>query len=197
VKLGIEVLESRESPSAFQPDSLPVSPFVEPLALAPAATDPVLQGITVSPAALPQQLVSASAGASAYPASPFGVSGVANPLGIGNGSTLPFANPGFYHQQDGPVITEFHASEGEGGWWTFSGVVVADNPWGLTVRFGGLSSLQGQTTDVQGDGTFQLTIRLQNGEEGLATAQTTDWQGRDSNLAQDYVHQSNGVISMH
>ena len=97
-----------------------------------------------------------------------------------------------------PEIVDFSASEGEGGWWTFSGRVDAEKrgalkPGGLIVEFGGLPSLEGQTTEVDTNGTFSLTIRLRNAprcEEGIATAQTSDWFGQPSNLAEDYVHQT-------
>jgi hypothetical protein len=203
VKPGIEILESRQSPSALQQSSLLVAPLVEPLALASeAAIDGAPSGPVASTTAVGQQSAAVGAGGDSYSllavsaptSAPTQTGAVANSGGVANGSALQ--GVGSVNQVDsGPFISAFHASEREGGWWTFTGVVVAQNPWGLTVHFGGLPTLQGQTTDVQANGTFQLTIRLQNGEEGLATAQTTDWQGQDSNVAQDYVHQSNGAAA--
>jgi hypothetical protein len=73
-------------------------------------------------------------------------------------------------------------------------VVVADHPEDLVVGFGGIPSLDGQATGVESDGSFCLTIRLQNDEEGMATAQTTGLDGQPSNIAEYYVHQSNGAV---
>jgi hypothetical protein len=195
-RLVIEPLEGRESPSTLRLDSsLSVDSFAGPLALGLPAVDPMPQAAWGQQAAPPVAWGVAGAplvptASSSAPAAP---SAETYAFGTGNESSLLFDQGNRNDNAPGPVISEFHASEGERGWWTFWGVVVADNPWGLTMRLGGLPSLQGQTTEVQSDGTFRLTIRLHNGEEGLATAQTTDWQGRDSNVAQDYVHQSNGV----
>jgi hypothetical protein len=91
-----------------------------------------------------------------------------------------------------PVITDFGASEGPNGIWTFSGVVVAADPSNLMVRFGGLPTLEGQTIETNPDGTFQFSIRLRTGEDGMVTAQTTDSEGQDSNIAEVYIHQTNG-----
>lgn len=85
-----------------------------------------------------------------------------------------------------PVIHQFEATQ-EGGFWVFHGVVKDESPAGLIVTFGGLPSLEGQTAVVQRDGTFTLVIQLQPGEQGTATAMTTDWWGLDSNIAKALV----------
>jgi hypothetical protein len=82
-----------------------------------------------------------------------------------------------------PVITGFQANRGSGNCWTFSGTVIDQNPAGLTVTFGGLPSLQGQVATTNASGYFSLTVQLQPGECGMATAQTTDWAGLQSNVA--------------
>ena len=87
-----------------------------------------------------------------------------------------------------PVISNFSARWVFGTVWTFSGRVSDEYAAGLTVRFGGLPSLQGKTAVVAADGTFSLTVILANGEQGTATAQTTDWWGQDSNQAWMTVH---------
>jgi hypothetical protein len=167
---------------------------VAPLTLAAAATDPTPQTAWAQQAApaVAWGVAGSPLVATALSPAPAVANAEREGVGAGNGSGFLFEQVNPNDNVGSPVI-DLHASEGERGWWTFSGVVATDNPWGLTVRFGGLASLQGQTTEVQSDGTFRLTIRLQNGEDGLVTAQTTDWEGRDSNVAVDYVHPSNGV----
>ena len=82
-----------------------------------------------------------------------------------------------------PVITNFMATAGQGGVWTFTGTVTDESPAGLVVTFGGLPSLANQTATVQSNGSFELSVVLQAGEEGTATAVTTDWWGLMSNEA--------------
>jgi streptogramin lyase len=80
-----------------------------------------------------------------------------------------------------PVITNFAATAEGSNIWTFSGTVTDQTPAGMVVTFGGLPSLVGQTAIVQANGTFELTVSLQAGEEGTATAQTIDAWGLVSN----------------
>ena len=82
-----------------------------------------------------------------------------------------------------PSITHFQAIRGALNVWTFQGQVTDESAPGLTVRFGGLPSLVGRTVTVDSTGWFHLTIELQDGEQGTASAQTTDWWGLNSNLA--------------
>jgi hypothetical protein len=88
-------------------------------------------------------------------------------------------------QANAPVISNFTAVEGNNLSFTFSGTVTDQTPAGLTVNFGGIPSLAGQSTTVNADGSFSLTVQLQgNGlDNGTAWAQTTDWWGLQSNLA--------------
>ncbi|MCI0680776.1 MAG: hypothetical protein L0Y71_01620 [Gemmataceae bacterium] len=74
--------------------------------------------------------------------------------------------------------------------WAFSGTVSDEHAAGLTVRFGGLPSLVGKYATVTAQGSYSLTVELAQGEEGTASAQTTDWWGIDSNLAEWMVHPS-------
>ncbi len=82
-----------------------------------------------------------------------------------------------------PVITNFIASQEPQGYWTFSGTVTAASPAGLTVTFGGLPNLSGQSVQVASDGSFSLYIKLPAGQDGTVTVQTTDWWGQMSNQA--------------
>jgi len=81
-----------------------------------------------------------------------------------------------------PTITNFTGMANLSNIWVFSGTVNAPSPAGLVITFGGLPSLAGKTAVVQADGTFQLTVQLQPGESGTATAQTTDWWGQNSDV---------------
>ena len=82
-----------------------------------------------------------------------------------------------------PRIIDFAAVQVYGNNFEFTGKVVGANVQGLSVNFGGLTSLNGQTTTVTDNGTFGLAQTLQPGETGTATAQTTDSMGQASNLA--------------
>ena len=86
-----------------------------------------------------------------------------------------------------PVIETFSATQSDGNTWIFAGTVVAPNVQGLTISFGGLASLAGQTATVAANGTFTLVQALGLDEYGTATAQTTDLNGQNSNLASAIV----------
>jgi hypothetical protein len=89
-----------------------------------------------------------------------------------------------------PVIVDFTATEDYGCTWTFAGNVSDPNMAGMHVALGGLQSLAGQTVTVAADGSFSLTIMLQPGESGTATAQATDCNGQVSNVATAFVQQT-------
>jgi hypothetical protein len=75
-----------------------------------------------------------------------------------------------------PEILDFHATETTPGMFTFLGRVIDDESvHGLIIEFGGL--LEGESTMVRADGTFELTILLDPNVVGIATATTTDWDG--------------------
>lgn len=102
---------------------------------------------------------------------------------------------GYYRQEveGAPQITNFVASARIGGIWEFSGDVVCDSPGGLTITFGGEpESLQGVTVVTDENGHFTLTISLltDGSDDGLATAQTTDSEGLESNVASCNIHPS-------
>ncbi|MBM4070344.1 MAG: hypothetical protein FJ271_15525 [Planctomycetes bacterium] len=86
-----------------------------------------------------------------------------------------------------PSITNFAAVHGIGTVWTFQGRVIDESASGLTITFAGIPSLANRTTTVGQDGWFYLTIELQEGEEGVVTAETIDWWGLESNEAQTTV----------
>ncbi len=83
-----------------------------------------------------------------------------------------------------PVITGFTATQSEGNSWIFRGTVTAPNMQGVTITFGGIPSLAGQTVNVAADGSFSIVVTLGDGEStGTATAQATDQNGQKSNVA--------------
>jgi hypothetical protein len=88
-----------------------------------------------------------------------------------------------------PVITGFAAEQGPGDFWTFYGTVSDEDedPTGWTVAFGGILEAYGYTATVEEDGTFTLTAEFPGLAAGTASAQTTDSEGLDSNLATYYV----------
>jgi hypothetical protein len=86
-----------------------------------------------------------------------------------------------------PAITGFTSMEVGQNLWQFTGTVADPSPAGLVVQLGGLPELAGQTAAVSSSGTFSITVQLQPGETGEATAQTTDWWGQLSNVALDPI----------
>jgi hypothetical protein len=93
-----------------------------------------------------------------------------------------------------PVIDNFIASCSAANFWTVSGTVVDEFPAGLVVNFGGsVNSLAGATTTVGSGGTFSYTKQLtcNSNDNGVVTAQVTDWWGLVSNVASSYVRQTN------
>lgn len=75
-----------------------------------------------------------------------------------------------------PEILDFDATQTSPGMWTFTGKVIDDESvQGLIIEFGGL--LEGESTMVRSDGTFELSILLDPNAFGIATATTTDWDG--------------------
>ncbi len=82
-----------------------------------------------------------------------------------------------------PEFLDFFATESTPGMWTFTGQIVDDESVdGLIVHFGGV--LEGQSTMVNPDGTFELIILLDPNTVGIATAVVTDWDGITSETAE-------------
>jgi len=90
-----------------------------------------------------------------------------------------------------PQIVNFMAVCNQGNLWEFSGDVQDRAPGGLTVTLGGQpASLQGVAVTTDANGHFDTVIAMQtNGNDsGTATAQTTDAQGLQSNVASFYIN---------
>ncbi len=106
---------------------------------------------------------------------------------IGQASNLAQVNV----TSNAPAIVNFAATRQIGNIFTFTGRVIDEHPQNLKVTFGGLPSLAGRYTFANSDGWFSLTLELASGEEGIATAQTTDWWGLNSAIAETLVSNGN------
>src|SRR5262245_45114257 len=85
-----------------------------------------------------------------------------------------------------PRIVNFTAIEVVGGLWRFTGDVVDVAPGGLTIKFGGEPvSLGGKTATTDANGHFDkaFLMNTDGSDNGLASAQTADAQGHQSNVA--------------
>lgn len=86
-----------------------------------------------------------------------------------------------------PVISQFTAVHVAGNVWTLQGQVTDEMAMTCEVTFGGLPTLVGKSATPGSDGWFYLTVQLQPGEDGIATAQATDCWGLTSTVAQCLV----------
>jgi hypothetical protein len=73
-----------------------------------------------------------------------------------------------------PQILSFSATQIGALTWVFSGTVSSPDLASTTVQLGGLASLSGVSCGVQSNGAFSVTVNLQSGESGTASAQATD-----------------------
>jgi hypothetical protein len=88
------------------------------------------------------------------------------------------------HQPSPPFLFDFWWSS-ESGVYTFTGTVLDDQePFLLTVYFGG--AISGETCSVDFDGTFSFSIELEN-PYGLVTAMVQDADGLWSNQVTTYL----------
>lgn len=78
------------------------------------------------------------------------------------------------------TISSFTATAEGNGLWLLSGTVSGEPTEGGVVYFGGMPALQGQSTEVNPDGTFELYVIIPSGQGGWATAQVVDWWGDPS-----------------
>jgi hypothetical protein len=117
----------------------------------------------------------------------FSYTATASGLGTVQGSTIDLwgqnsNTPTVTLTSNAPSIAGFTATHGTNGW-TFTGTVNDESPAGLTITFGGIPDMVGKTTTIQSNGTFSFTIDLGT-DYGTVTAQTADWWGLRSNIAQ-------------
>jgi hypothetical protein len=80
---------------------------------------------------------------------------------------------------DNLAVNNFVCSCDNGNIWTFSGTVTGSYVQGLVIDFSQStpSALANESITVQSDGTFSLTIELNNGDCGAVIAQVTDGWG--------------------
>jgi hypothetical protein len=86
-----------------------------------------------------------------------------------------------------PTVSNFTAEAEGNNLWLISGTVSGAPTQGEVVNFGGIIPLQGQSTSVNSDGTFEFYAIIPAGEGGWAYAQAVDWWGDTSQKAVDYV----------
>ncbi len=83
-----------------------------------------------------------------------------------------------------PVITTFQVVYQGNNIWMLSGTVTDDSdPTGDVVTFGGVLADSDYQATVQSDGTFSVNEQIDDLQIGVATAQTADPQGLESNTA--------------
>ena len=112
------------------------------------------------------------------------------PSDTGYGDPPGGANPPIVIPNAPPQIVNFQAAEISPGLYHFTGKVIDEAPGGLTVTFGGgPPTTFGKTVVTAADGTFSLTISMeQDGSDaGIVTVQTKDNANQLSNVAQVYI----------
>ncbi len=87
-------------------------------------------------------------------------------------------------QNNKPTISDFQAVPAGGNYFTISGFVNDEQPNGLMVQLGGVST---ETIEVGVTGYFSITIELPPGTTGTLTATVTDWWGSVSDEVEDYL----------
>lgn len=88
-----------------------------------------------------------------------------------------------------PQITTFTITRVGEGLYLIEGVVVDENPGGLTITLGGSTSAAGETTTTWSNGTFSMVVILQTDgtDVGFITATTIDDHNQKSNEVSVYV----------
>jgi hypothetical protein len=122
-----------------------------------------------------------------YVAAPSDGSSSLDPIG-----TTPPAPPAPPANQ-APQIVNFSGRQDTGNIWVLSGDVLDEAPGGLTITFGGEPiSLQGKTVTTDSAGHFELVIALKTdgSDNGVATAETVDKLGAQSNVAECGIYPS-------
>jgi hypothetical protein len=105
--------------------------------------------------------------------------------GVSNVATEPLSVPP-------PQIDSLTYTESRDNTFVICGHVNCQDPQGLTVNFGGeVVALDGQSATVGADGWFQITITIPINDNGIFTAQVTDYWGQQSNVATCPLNHSN------
>jgi hypothetical protein len=88
------------------------------------------------------------------------------------------------------TINSFSATYLGNGYWLFSGTVSGANSQGAVVNFSGISALQGQSTTVNADGTFNFYSSVPPDQTGMVYAQVVDSSGDTSLMVETEVTQT-------
>lgn len=86
-----------------------------------------------------------------------------------------------------PTIARFAAISEGNGFWMLAGQVSGAPTQGEVIQFDGLAALDGQSCNVNPDGTFSYVVYVPSGQGGIATADAVDWWGDTSNSVQTTV----------
>ena len=91
--------------------------------------------------------------------------------------------------QTAPVIDNFDAIEVGHGFYKITGHVTSANVNGMVVTFAGIPAINGKTAVCDADGNFTLVIpvKTDGSDRGGISAQTTNANGQQSNLALAFV----------
>jgi hypothetical protein len=84
-----------------------------------------------------------------------------------------------------PVITSFDATQGLSNVWIFTGQVNYRWPWTLTIQFGGL--LDGESCNVNLDGSFQFEWIFPPDTNGIVSAKAVTPEGVESNVVLELI----------
>jgi hypothetical protein len=176
----MEFLDARRAPSSLLPD----------LGTEPATSPTVLVGGDSGGDTSSGPAVDTTAAGTSYGAATPAASGTGDP-GTGtdaaSGPVYITAPP----QNAAPRVVNFGAAEIVGGLWRFTGDVADEAPGGLTIWFGGEpASLENATATTDANGHFDevFILRTDGSDNGLASAETRDSQGLDSNVAVYGIH---------
>lgn len=86
-----------------------------------------------------------------------------------------------------PVISNFSAVGEGNGLWCLSGTVSGAPTQGEVVKFSGIKAVNGQSEEVNSDGTFDFYITVSSGNGGWVYAKAVDWWGDTSPVATAFV----------
>ena len=76
-----------------------------------------------------------------------------------------------------PQITGLTFTGVGDNWYTITGQVIDENPWGLTVEFESTSDvIQGARAECDEGGYFCLYVYLEESDYGVASATSIDWE---------------------
>lgn len=87
-----------------------------------------------------------------------------------------------------PVISNFKAVSEGSGLWCLSGTVSGAPTQAAVVNFTGINAVNGQSEQVNSDGTFDFYVIVNSGNGGWVNAEAVDWWGDTSPIATTSVN---------